>query len=237
VSEPIVLENDQPEFEVNGTEGSLASSTAEPRWNVWRREYPPSDQSIQPLDYAFHLLSETRGKTIVVLGYDGYFASAFSRLDARLLYIDMAEDANLSLIGAGRVDHALVAGVLRHVDSVVTARHIRRILKPGGSAVFSERIDNPAVIAFKKTQMQHGCAANPDVNLTTADVDAVCRAVGMIGRRREFFLTTTVLTRLGLGLDSRLARISQRLDAAVLARFRFARKLALQLVWEARKEC
>jgi len=237
VSEPIVLENDQPEFEVNGTPGSLASSTARPRWNVWRREYPPSDQSIQPLDYAFHLLGETRGKTIVVLGYDGCNASAFSRLDARLLYIDMAEDANLTLVGAGRVDHAMVAGVLRHVDPVVTARHIRRILKPGGSAVFSERIDNPAVIAFKKTQMDHDVTANPDVNLTTSDVDAICRAVGMIGRRREFFLTTPVLTRMGLALDSKLARICQRADAAVLARFRFARKLAFQLVWEARKEC
>jgi len=218
VSEQIVLENDQPEFEVNGTPGSLASSTASPGWNVWRREYLPFGQSTQPLDYAFHLLGETCGKTIVVLGYDGCSASAFSRLDARLLYIDMAEDANLSLVGAGRVDHALALGVLRNVDPVVTARHIRRILKPGGSAVFSERIDNPAVIAFRKTRMEHDGAVNPAVNLTTSDVDAVCRAVGMIGRRREFFLTTPLLTRMGLAVDSRLARISQRVDAAILAR-------------------
>jgi hypothetical protein len=225
VAEPIVLENDQPEFEVNGTPGSLASSSARPRWNVWRREYPPSDQSIQPLDYAFHLFGETRGKTIVVLGYDGCSVSALSGLDARLLYIDMAEDANLSLAGAGRIDHALVAGVLRNVDPVVTARHIRRILKPGGSAVFSERIDNPAVIAFKKSQMEHDGAAHHDMSLTMSDVDAISRAVGLIGRRREFFLTTP------------LARVSQRVDAAVLARFSFVRKFALQLVWEARKEC
>jgi hypothetical protein len=237
VSEPIVLENDQPEFEVNGTPGSLASSSAGPRWNVWRREYPPSDESIQPLEYAFHLLGETRGKTIVVLGYDGCSASAFSGLDARLLYIDMAEDASLSLVGAGRIDHAVVAGVLRNVDPLVTARHIRRVLKPGGTAVFSERIDNPAVIAFRKAQMEHDGAANPDVSLTMSDVDATCRAVGMSGRRREFFLTTPLLARMGLGLDSRLARISQRVDAAVLSRFRFTRKFALQLVWEARKEC
>src|SRR5262249_17391664 len=155
-------------------------------------------------------------------GYDGFSASALSRLDARLLYVDVLEDINLNSVGPGRADHALVAGVLRHVDPVVTARHIRRILKPGGTAVFNERVDNPAVIGFKKMQMGHDGTTNPDVNLTAPDVDAVCRAVGRVGRRREFFLTTPLLTRLGLGLDSRLARISQRADAAVLTRFRFA---------------
>jgi hypothetical protein len=189
------------------------------------------------LDYAFHLLGDTSGKTIAVIGYHGFSTSAFSRLDARLLYIDVLEDSNLSSVGAGRVDHALVAGVLRHVDPVVTGRHIRRILKPGGSAVFNERVDNPAVIGFKKIQMEHDGTANTAVNLTTADADAVCRAVGRVGRRKEFFLTTPFLTRMGLRLDSRLARMSQRADAAVLTRFRFARKFALQLVWEARKEC
>jgi hypothetical protein len=237
VAEPIVLENDQPEFEaIKETASSIESSTATPRWNARRREYVPSEHSIQPLDYAFHLLGDTSGKTIVVLGYDGFSASALSRLDARLLYVDVLEDINLNSVGPGRADHALVAGVLRHVDPVVTARHIRRILKPGGTAVFNERVDNPAVVGFKKMQMEHDGTTNPDVNLTTPDVDAVCRAVGMAGRRKEFFLTTPLLTRMGLGLDSRLARISQRADAAVLTRFRFARKFALQLVWEARKE-
>jgi hypothetical protein len=238
VAEPIVLENDQPEFEaIKETASSIESSTATPRWNTRRREYLPSEHSIQPLDYAFHLLGDTSGKTIIVLGYDGFSASALSRLDARLLYVDVLEDINLNSVGAGRADHALIAGVLRHVDPVVTARHIRRILKPGGTAVFNERVDNPAVIGFKKIQMEHDGTTNSDMNLTTPDVDAVCRAVGMVGRRREFFLATPLLTRMGLGLDSRLARISQRADAAVLTRFRFARKFALQLVWEARKEC
>src|SRR5215470_12310126 len=71
VSEPIVLENDPPEFEaVKETPSSIGSSTARPRWNAQRREYPPSEHSIQPLDYAFYLLGDTSDKTIVVIGSD-----------------------------------------------------------------------------------------------------------------------------------------------------------------------
>ena len=75
-----------------------------------------------------------------------------------------------------------------------------------------------------------------DSHLNIHKVDAVCRAVGKRGRRREFWLTTRFISRMAGGTFSSAAKAAQRLDAAVLQRFPFVRKLASPLVWEAKKE-
>jgi hypothetical protein len=187
----------------------------------WNPPYPekPSEHSVVPMEYAFHLLGETDGKTILTLT-SGENA-----------------DAALSEFSPCRADHVLCMGILRQGDPIVTARKIRRVLKPGGTAVFSERLDNRAVIEFRKILKEaDGYAVEPESNLTIRDADSVCRAVGRAGRRREFWLMTPLLHRMGFAFDSKLVAISQKADAAALRRFSFARSLALQLVWEARKE-
>jgi hypothetical protein len=187
----------------------------------WNPHYPeqPSEHSVVPMEFAFHLLGGTGGKTILT------FTSS-----------DVA-DSTLAEFSPGRADHVLCIGILRGVDPIVTARKIRRVLKPGGTAVFCERLDNRAVIEIRRIlrETDYGVFV-PERNLTIKDADSICRAVGRPGRRREFWLTTPLVHRMGFGIDSKLATISQKADAALLRRFSFARRLALQLVWEARKE-
>lgn len=188
------------------------------KWNPHCLERP-SEHSVVPMEYAFHLLGEASGKTILTLTSGD------------------SADAALSDFSPCRADHVFCIGLFRHVDPIVIARKIRRVLKPGGTAVFSERLDNRASIEFRAILREaDGRAIGPERNFTINDADSVCRAVGRAGRRREFWLTTPLVHRMGFAVDSRLVAIFQKADAALLRRFSLARRLALQLVWEARKE-
>ena len=235
-----------------------------PEVNI-RRYERPSAETVFPLEYAFHLLGEVADRTIIDLGCgDGVNTVILASLGARVVSVDISKE-NLDLTGqrvaankvnrrvtllhsdamaipieAGSIDAILCTSVLHQVEPIKTARQIRRVLKPGGVAVFDETISGPTPFGAIKhffprcEDMDTDADDTPLINLGKAD--AVCRAVGMPGRRREFWLTTRFVRRIGARTFSRAAKAAQRLDAAVLQRFPFTRKLASPLVWEARKE-
>ena len=214
-----------------------------------RRYHGPRSDTVYPREYAFYLLGDVEGRTILDLGCgDGVNTVILASLGAQVVSLDISEksleltgqratankvdnrvqllhsDATAIPIDAARVDAVLCTGLLHHVDPITTARQIRRVLRPGGLAVFDEAVAGPTPFTEDNSQL----------NLTK--VDAVCRAVGRFGRRREFWLTTRFISRMPARTFSSAAKAAQRLDAAVLQRFPFARKLASPMVWEARKE-
>jgi SAM-dependent methyltransferase len=214
-----------------------------------RRYYRPRPDTVFPREYAFHLLGDVEGRTILDLGCgDGVNTVILASLGARVVSLDISEksleltgqratanrvdnrvqllhsDATAIPIDAGSVDAVLCTGLLHHVDPITTARQMRRVLRPGGLAVFDEAVAGPTPFTED----------NSHLNLTK--VDAVCRAVGRSGRRREFWLTTRFISRMPARTFSSAAKAAQRVDAAVLHRFPFARKLASPMVWEATKE-
>lgn len=227
-----------------GSDDSLVISEAE-----IRRYDRPRGDTVFPREYTFYLLGNLAGRRIVDLGCgDGANTVVLAALGAHVLSIDISRrsldltaqrtaangvddrvtllhsDATAIPIDAASVDAVLCTALLRQVDPIQTARQIRRVLKPGGTAVFDEAIAGPNPFA------------DDDCQLNLRNVEAVCRAVGKRGRRREFWLTTRFISRMGGRTFSSAARAAQRLDAAVLQRFPFARKLASPLVWEAKKE-
>ena len=215
---------------------------------IQRYDHPRAD-TVFPLEYAFHLLGNPAGRTIVDLGCgDGVNSVILAALGARVFSIDISEhsldltaqrtaanrvdnrvtllhsDATAIPLDASSVDAVLCTALLHQVDPIQTARQIRRVLKPGGIAVFDEAIAGPNPFT------------EDDSHLNIQKVDGVCRAVGKRGRRREFWLTTRFISRMGGRTFSSAAKAAHRLDAAVLQRFPFVRKLASPLVWEAKKE-
>jgi hypothetical protein len=199
----------------------------------------PSASSVFPLEYAFYLLGSVHGQTVVVAGeVERFSVSVLSQLGARMICADIEDGKIILSPGDSTVDHVFCGPMLRDVDPVVTARQIRRILRPGGTAVFNERVDNEAVMRLKiAIQSEYNPPLELSRMLTLEQVHRVSRAVGMPGRSREFGLTTPLLAHMGFGPDSSVAKISQRADAALLRRWSFVRRFASQLVWEARKEC
>jgi 2-polyprenyl-3-methyl-5-hydroxy-6-metoxy-1,4-benzoquinol methylase len=227
-----------------------------PEWNIPRCERRGED-TVFPIEYAFHLLGDVRGKTVVDLGCgDGLNTIILASLGATVLSVDISvksleltrkraiangvagrvallhSDAAAIPIDAGTADAVFGAAILHHVDPIRAARQIRRVLKPGGVAVFQETIVRPSSLAA----MKNGEFGPDERALTLAEIQAVCRAVGIAGRHRPFWLTTGFVCSFGAGTFSLPAKAAQRLDALVLRRFPFVSRFASRLVWEAHKE-
>jgi SAM-dependent methyltransferase len=231
-----------------------------PLWSVRRYEHPSADTSF-PLEYAFYLLGDVRGKTVLDIGCgDGLNTVILASLGARVIAIDISDknletthnrvcanrleknvlvvqgDAAAIPVEDSRVDGVLCSSLMRHVDCIGVARQIRRILKPGGVASFVEQVTGPVWFAKIRSLLPRPEHVIDDERpLTLKQVCSVSRAVGRPGRSRKFMLTSRILDRLGLRQFSAMQK-SHVMDSWILRRFAFTRALASPLVWEARKE-
>lgn len=231
-----------------------------PRWNILRYERPQPATPF-PLEYAFYLLGDLAGKTIVDFGCgDGLNTVILAALGAKVIAVDVSDkslettnnriranrlDGNVQIVhgdataipvGDGSVDGVLCVSILRHVDCVSTARQIRRILKPGGIASFVEQITGPSWLSMFRRLLPRPEHVSPDERpLSMTEVSSVSRAVGRPGLSRKFMLTSRVLERMGIRHFPAMKK-SHQVDSWILGRFEFARALASPLVWEARKE-
>ncbi|MBI4475504.1 MAG: hypothetical protein HY646_22760 [Acidobacteria bacterium] len=173
------------------------------------------DSMVTPftLEFAFEFLGDVCGKTIVDLGRgDGISKVALASQGANVISVDITQHQKIPIDDAG-AHGVLCNSILRHGDAVAIARQIRRVLKPGGVAVFREPEAEP---------------------LSLEQVGAVSRAVGRPGRS-QLGLILRVVDRAGAS-DLRVVRLAQQFDNWVLERFPVLRGLAAPLVWEARKE-
>jgi SAM-dependent methyltransferase len=231
-----------------------------PEAEIRRHDSPPKD-TVFPLEYAFHLLGDLRGKVVVDLGCgEGTNTIILAALGARVISVDISEvslevasrracangvvgsvtlvhsDAAGIPIRDAIADHVLCSSALHYMNPIITARQIRRVLRPGGTAVFKEPVVASSVLRAAKTILSESYGVNrPQQPLNIDDIEAVNRAVGRAGRRRPFWLTTRLLYRMGLE-EHAITKASQKFDALFLRRFPYTGQFASPLVWEACKE-
>jgi SAM-dependent methyltransferase len=240
-------------------EEHAASELTMPKWNIDRYQQPAPDTPF-PLEYAFTLLGDIKGRTIVDLGCgEGLNTVILAALGANVISVDVS-DKSLELTGArvaanglshrvrlvnsdastipvedGVVDGVLCVALLHHVDCVATAKQIQRVLKPGGTAVFLEPLVGPRWFQKLKAVTPKGHGVSEDeVPLTPEQVNAVNQAIGRGGKAREFLVTTRLLNRFGINSWPAMQK-SHRLDAWLVHRSRLMSALASPSVWEARK--
>ncbi len=158
---------------------------------------PPADTAY-PLEYAYHLLGDVRGRRVVDFGCgSGANTALLANRGAHVWGIDISEDllrlGRRRLAVSGRADGAtFIAGsahdlpfpddsidvvfgmaILHHLDLDLVSREVLRVLKPGGRAIFKEPVRNSAVIRFLRSLIPYRA---PDISpyerpLTDAELD------------------------------------------------------------------
>jgi SAM-dependent methyltransferase len=140
---------------------------------IYARYVSPPADTAYPLEFAFHLIGDVRGKRIVDLGCgSGANTALLVNRGAQVWGIDISEDLlrlgrrRLAVSGcpgaatfvAGSahdlpfpdtsIDVVFGMAILHHVDLDLAAREVLRVLKPGGRAIFQEPVRNSAALGF-----------------------------------------------------------------------------------------
>lgn len=162
-----------------------------------RYKNPPADTAY-PLEYAYHRLGDVAGQRVVDFGCgSGANTALLAGRGAHVWAIDISEDllrlGRRRLAVSGRAGEAtFIAGsahdmpfpdasidvvfgiaILHHLDLDLVSREVRRVLKPGGRAIFQEPVRNSAVIRFVRSLIPYRA---PDISpyerpLTDAELD------------------------------------------------------------------
>src|SRR6516165_5718196 len=140
-----------------------------------RYAQPPHDTAY-PLEYAYHQLGDISGLRVVDFGCgSGANTALLAGRGAHLWGIDISEDLlrlgqrRLAVSGRagsatfiagsahdmpfpdGSIDVVFGIAILHHLDLDLVSREVRRVLKPGGRAIFQEPVRNSAVIRFLRS--------------------------------------------------------------------------------------
>jgi SAM-dependent methyltransferase len=146
---------------------------------------PPADTAY-PLEYAYQQLGDVTGKRVVDFGCgSGANTALLAHRGAHVWAIDISEDllrlGQRRLAVSGRAGEAtFIAGsahdlpfpdnsidvvfgiaILHHLDLDLCSKEIRRVLKPGGRAIFQEPVRNSAVIRFVRSLIPYRA---PDIS-------------------------------------------------------------------------
>jgi SAM-dependent methyltransferase len=243
----------------SATEAALTPALRPTAPSIVRRYADARADTPFALEYAHHLMGNVNGLRVLDLGCgSGANACLFAARGATVWAMDISLDLlALTARRAGLDDvvprvravrgsaHAipladrsidLVFGnaVLHHLSLDVAAREVRRVLVPGGRAVFREPIRNSRIASVLRRLVPY---RQPDVSpfehpLRNADVAAFASAFDA-SERRDFELPPTRVATI-LKLSSKAQTFLRRSDHAALARWPSLRVFAAMTVLEVR---
>lgn len=152
---------------------------------VARYMNPPAD-TVYPLEFAYHLLGDARGKKILDFGCgNGENTILLANRGARVLSMDIStasvkvaekrlqvndlENAASFFVGSAHdiplasesVDVVFGMAILHHLDLQPAAKEVFRVLKKGGRAIFSEPVRNSKLVWFARNLIPYRA---PDVS-------------------------------------------------------------------------
>jgi ubiquinone/menaquinone biosynthesis C-methylase UbiE len=178
---------ERAEIERSGIEATLTSAEelVADEANV-ARYMAPSDTTPYPLEYAFHLLGDVRGKTVIDLGCgSGINSLLLARRGARVIGVDISEsllrmalkratvnhvEASTRFIASSAHDLSLMdesadvvlgIAILHHLDLRLIADETWRLIKKGGRAIFQEPIRNSRLLRVLRRAIPYRA---PDVS-------------------------------------------------------------------------
>jgi 2-polyprenyl-3-methyl-5-hydroxy-6-metoxy-1,4-benzoquinol methylase len=211
--------------------------------NLARYMNPPED-TCYTLEYAYHLLGDVRGKTVLDFGCgNGENTVLLAHRGAKVYGMDISHDIikiaehRLKLNGITdgvsffvssahdialsdeSVDVIFGMAILHHLELPLVAREVRRVLRPGGRAIFEEPVRNSKLVKFVRNLIPY---RSPDVSpfeRPLTDEELKSFAAGFSEYRcKAFTLPHTNLARL-LPVVNRYCKSLYRLDGRILGQF------------------
>ena len=211
------------------------------RAEVVTRYANPLEATCFPLEYAYHLLGNVRGKTVLDYGCGlGDNSVLIASRAARVVGLDISPElvglarARLEQHGLERHAHLHVGSahqmpfpdasidvvfgmaILHHLDLGLASAEIFRVLKPGGRAIFMEPVRNSRLLKWARKLIPY---RHPDVSpferpLTDAEIAQFSER---FGRRhaRAFCLPFVSLVEV-LGLPENVVHAAYRIDGRIL---------------------
>jgi ubiquinone/menaquinone biosynthesis C-methylase UbiE len=224
-------------------EASQTTSTLVMRSATIARYLTPPDTTVFPLEYAFHLLGDVRGKTILEYGCgDGENTVVLANRGAKIIALDISAELlgitrkRLELNGCGGVElllgsaHSLPLpdesvdiifgmAILHHLDLHSASGEVLRVLKRGGRAIFEEPIRNSKLVTKVRGLFPQRAEVSPfERPLTDKEIREFagpCRY-----EDKTFQLLFSSLASFAPGSLRQAVRLSARADAYLLRRFR-----------------
>jgi SAM-dependent methyltransferase len=209
------------------------------------RYMAPSLDSVFPLEYAYALLGDVAGRTVLDLGCgSGENSLLLARRGAEVIGVDISESllalarqrlaangcaaaavhfvpasAHRLPIPDASVDVVLGVAILHHLDLDATSREVFRVLRPGGRAIFEEPVRDSQLVGAVRKLMPYRA---PDVSpferpLTTPELSRFGGSFRLTNLRR-FRLPFVSLVQIAPVLR-RWINAACRLDGWLLARF------------------
>lgn len=202
----------------------------------------PAETTIYPLEYAFHLLGDVRGKTILEYGCgDGLNTVVLANRGAKIVGLDISADLlavaqkrleandchNVDLlIGSAHslplsdesVDVIFGMAILHHLELDLASPEVWRVLKKGGRAIFEEPTRNSKLVARLRSLFPQRAEVSPfERPLTTEEMKefaAPCRY-----QAKTFQLVFSSLASLVPRWRGQAMNLSAKVDAHLLRLF------------------
>ena len=226
--------------------------------NVARYINPAAD-IVYPLEYVFNLLGDVRGKTVLEYGCgDGVNTVLLANRGAHVISLDLSPELidvarhrlrahNITsgvdfIVGSAHnvplpdesIDVVLGIAILHHLDLALASAEVKRVLRPGGVALFQEPVRNSWILKTARnlipyTSLDVSPFERPLTDRELMDFAAGCSSY----RSKPFSLPTSALIEL-LPLVRRYAEASLRWDATPLSKFpslgHYSRVKVIQMV-------
>ncbi len=223
------------------------------------RYFAPADTTAFPLEYAYHLLGDVRGKTILEFGCgDGLNTVMLAKRGAKVIALDISAD--LVELAAKRIEangcrgvefllasaHSLpltdesvdvVFGmaILHHLDLELASQNVRRVLKKGGRAIFKEPLRNSKLLARVRGFFPTRADVSPfERPLTDQEINSF--GTPYIRRTRTFHLPASGLADFLPLWSGHAANFCAHVDGHLLRRFPVLARYGTVRVFEMVKE-
>lgn len=248
---------ERAEVQRSRVQASLTKGPARTAASVVARYANPPADTPHELEYAYYLLGDIRGRTVLDVGCgDGQNTTLLAGKGARVYALDLSPDlltraaARLAADGHagavtflcgsahaiplpdGSVDIVFGNAVLHHVDLALAREEIFRVLRSGGRAIFKEPTRESRVLrAARPLIPYHAADVSPyERPLFRSEIEQFAGRF-VRGRLREFRLPIVTVAK-RLHAPKAVQERTRRIDARLLAQHRWLRRYAGVAVFE-----